>query len=165
MPGRRRRLSHYLQFRKLPQLPRSRNDRCDHVGRALPAKTRIGGRCPPYMKHPMQIQIPTADLKSVINSLFSGTLATEQNLAQSSQLQIQALVEELYPLVVSETQSLLTAANPAVPQEYLALLQGCVAAAIARLGLGALEQQRNLIASSLQTGIQILVLVLKAAVV
>jgi hypothetical protein len=113
----------------------------------------------------MQIQIPTADLKSALNSLLSGALSAEQQLGQSAQTQVQALVEELYPLVISETQALLSASNPAVPQAYLAILQGCVAAAIAKLGLQAIGDQRAILSSALQTGIQVLVLVLKAAVV
>ncbi|HET6249916.1 MAG TPA: hypothetical protein VFE47_19660 [Tepidisphaeraceae bacterium] len=113
----------------------------------------------------MQIQIPAADLKSVMTSLFTSALASEQQLAASAQAQIQTLVNELYPLVVSETQAILTATNPAIPQAYLAILQGVVAAAIAKLGLAALAQQRDILASSLQTGIQILAMVLKAAVV
>ena len=112
----------------------------------------------------MQIQIPTADLKSVLASLFSSAISAEQQLGQSAQAQLAALVEELYPLVVSETQAIITAANPAVPRAYLAILQGCVAAAIAKLGLQALEQQRDILAGSLQAGIQVLALVLKAAV-
>jgi hypothetical protein len=40
-----------------------------------------------------------------------------------------------------------------------------VAAAVAKLGLEALADQRNVLASALQTGIQVLALVLKAAVV
>jgi hypothetical protein len=113
----------------------------------------------------MQIQIPTSDLKSVLSTLLSNSLAGEQQLAASAQAEVTALVEELYPLVVSETQALLTASNPAVPQAYLNILQGCVAAAVTKLGLQALATQRTILAGALQTGIQVLVLVLKAAVV
>jgi uncharacterized tellurite resistance protein B-like protein len=113
----------------------------------------------------MQIQIPTADLKSALTSMLSGALSAETQLSSAAQTQVTQLVEELYPLVVSETQALLTAANPAVPQAYLAILQGCVSAAVAKLGLQALQTQRTVLSSALQTGIQVLVLVLKAAVV
>ena len=113
----------------------------------------------------MQIQIPTADLKSALSTMLTTALSNEQQLGQSATAQVQALVEELYPLVVSETQSLMTATNPAVPQAYLGILQGCVAAATVKLGLQALGDQRKILASALQTGIQMLALVLKAAVV
>jgi hypothetical protein len=113
----------------------------------------------------MTLQLPTADIKSVLSATITTLLTTEQQLGRDAQAQVQALIDDLYPLVVSETQSLLTATNPAIPQAYLAILQGCVDATIARLGLAALGTQRRLIATALQTGIQILGLVLKAAVV
>jgi hypothetical protein len=112
----------------------------------------------------MQIQIPANDLKSALNTVLASALAAEQQLGQSAAAQLQALVDELYPLVVSETQALLTAANPAVPQAYLGILQGCVAAATAKLGLQALAEQRKTLASTLQTAIQILALLMKSAV-
>lgn len=97
--------------------------------------------------------------------MLTSALSTEKQLGQSAQAQVQALVDELYPLVVSETQALATASNPAVPQAYLGILQGCVASAIAKLGLEALADQRNILSAALNTGIQILALVLRAAVV
>ena len=113
----------------------------------------------------MQISIPTADLKSALNTALAGALSVEQSLGQTLQAQLAALVEELYPLVVSETQALITAANPAIPRTYLAVLEGCVAATIAKLSLAALEEQRNILASTLHGAVQILALVLRAAVV
>jgi hypothetical protein len=113
----------------------------------------------------MKIQLPTADIKAALDATITSLLSTEQQLGRDAQTQVQALIDDLYPLVVSETQSLLAAANPAVPQAYLAILQGSVEATIAKLGLTALATQRRLIASALQTGIQILGLVLKAAIV
>ena len=112
----------------------------------------------------MQFALPTSDLKSAFSSMLSTALAGEQELGKDATAQVQALVDELYPLVVAETQALLTAANPAIPQTYLGVLQGCVSAAIAKLSLQALSQQRQIIAGALQTGIQILALVMRAAV-
>ncbi len=112
----------------------------------------------------MQIQIPTADLKSALHSMLAGALAAEGVVAQSASDQLRSLVEELYPLVVSETQALLTATNPAVPQAYLGVLKGCIAAAVAKQGLNALAEQRNILSASLHAGIQILALVLRAAI-
>ena len=113
----------------------------------------------------MQIQIPAADLKSALNAMLTGALGAEQALGQEAQAQVQALVEEMYPLVVSETQALVTATNPGVPQAYLGVLQGCVAAAVARLGLAALASQRNILAAALNSGIQLLAIVMRAAIV
>jgi len=113
----------------------------------------------------MKIQIPTADIKSILGTTLSNMAGAEQQLAADARTQVQALIDELYPLIVSETQSLLTAVNPAVPQAYLAILQGCVDAAVARLGLNAIAAHRQMIAGALQTGIQILALVLRATVV
>jgi hypothetical protein len=111
----------------------------------------------------MQIQIPQDQLKSILNGALTSALSTEQLLGQAAQAQVAALVEELYPLVLSETQSQAAATNPAVPQAYLQILQGCVSAAIAKLGLRALADQRGILAGVLQTTIQVMVLVLKAA--
>jgi hypothetical protein len=111
------------------------------------------------------MQFPTDELKSILHALFSNALSIEQELAESAKAQLSALVEELYPLVQSETQALLTASNPAVPQAYLEVLKGCVAAALAKLGLEALSDQRHVIAVALQAAIQVLALVLKTAVV
>lgn len=113
----------------------------------------------------MTLQIPTAQIKSVFNAALSNAAGAEAHLGAQAQAQVQALVDELYPLVVSETQALLSATNPAIPQAYLGILEGCVSAAIAKLGLDALSQQRQLLASALQSGIQILALVLRAAVI
>ena len=74
-------------------------------------------------------------------------------------------MDELYPLVVSQTQTLMTASNPAIPQAYLAILQGCVTATVAKLELEALADQHVIIANALQTGIQMLAMVLKAVVI
>ena len=111
----------------------------------------------------MAIQIPEAQLKSILNGALAAALSTEQQLGQAAQAQVQALVDELYPLVISETQSQATAANPAVPQGYLQILEGCVTSAIAKLGLAALQDQRSILAGVLHTAIQVIVLVLKAA--
>ena len=113
----------------------------------------------------MTIQLPTADVKSALAAALQGLLSSEKQLGDDARAQVQQLIDELYPLVVSETQSLLTASNPAVPQTYLAVLQATVEATIARLGLKALATQKQAIAGALQTGIQILALVLRAAVV
>ena len=113
----------------------------------------------------MNIQIPTAELKSTLSALLTNALAGETQLGQSALAQVQALTDDLYPLYVSETQALLTAANPATPQAYLGILRGCVAAAVARLELAALQEQSAILASAMNSGIQILALVLKAAVV
>jgi len=113
----------------------------------------------------MQIQIPTADLKSALQAMLTAAVGSEKSLGQAAQTQVQTLVEELYPLVVSETQALLTATNPAIPRAYLGVLQGCVAAATAKLGLAALADQRNALAAALHTGIQLLAIILRAAVV
>jgi hypothetical protein len=113
----------------------------------------------------MKIQLPTADVKSALSATIATLLTTEQQLGRDAQAQVQQLIDDLYPLVVAETQALLAATNPAVPQTYLAVLQGCVDATIAKLGLAELATQRRLIATALQTGIQILGLVLKAAIV
>ena len=113
----------------------------------------------------MQIQIPTNDLKAALNASLANLVSAEGNLAAEARAQVQALVDDLYPLVVSEAQSLLSAANPAVPRAYLAVLQGCVEAAIAKLGLQTIATQRQQIAGALQTAIQLLALLLRAAVV
>ena len=113
----------------------------------------------------MKLTISTADIKSVLATSMSAMAGAEQQLAADARQQVHALIDELYPLIVSETQSLLTAVNPAVPQAYLAILQGCVDAAVAKLSLNAIAAQRQVLASALQTGIQILALVLRAAVV
>ncbi|HEX4793698.1 MAG TPA: hypothetical protein VH370_07905 [Humisphaera sp.] len=113
----------------------------------------------------MTIQLPTSDLKAAFTTTLSTAIAAEKQLGADAQAAIARLIDELYPLVTAEAQALLTATNPAVPQTYLAVLQGCVDAAIAKLGLQAISQQRQLLASALQTGIQIVALVLRAVVV
>jgi hypothetical protein len=113
----------------------------------------------------MNIQIPTAELKSTLSTLLSGALSGEKQLGQSALAQVQALTEELYPLYVSETQALLTASNPATPEAYLGILRGCVAAAVAKLELAALSEQSAILASAMNSGIQMLAMVLKAAIV
>ena len=112
----------------------------------------------------MNISIPTAELKSALTSMLVGAVGAEKQLGQSELTQVEALVEELYPLVVSETQALISASNPAIPQAYLSILEGCVAAAIAKQSLAALSEQRAILAGALQSGIQILAVVLKATV-
>ncbi|HWE02439.1 MAG TPA: hypothetical protein VG326_08505 [Tepidisphaeraceae bacterium] len=113
----------------------------------------------------MNIQIPTADLKSTLSTLLGAALSSETQVGQSALSQLQALTDELYPLFVSETQAMLTASNPATPQAYLGILEGCIVAAAAKLGLSALSQQPTILAAAMSSGIQILVLLLKSAVV
>ena len=48
---------------------------------------------------------------------------------------------DLYPLLIAETQKLIT--NPAVAQDYLNILKGIVEAAMVRLGLVALATQKE----------------------
>ena len=113
----------------------------------------------------MKIQFPTSDVKAALAAAMSAALGAEKQLGAQAAAQVQQLIDELYPLITAEMQALMNASNPAVPQTYLAVLQGCVDAAIAKLGLQAIAQQRQAAAATLQTAIQILVLVLKAAVV
>ncbi len=113
----------------------------------------------------MQISIPTTDLKSALNAALAGALAAEQQLSAAAQAQVQQLINDLYPLITDEVQSLISGKQPAVAQAYLAVLQGVVDATIAKLGLQALATQRRVLASALQTAIQILGLLLRAAVV
>jgi hypothetical protein len=112
----------------------------------------------------MTITLPTSDIKATFNAALSSAIAAEQQLGAAAAAQVQQLIDELYPLVTAEAQALLTATNPAGPQTYLAVLQGCVDAAIAKLGLQAIIQHRLLIASTLQTAVQILALVMRAAI-
>ena len=113
----------------------------------------------------MQIQIPTNDLKAALRSVLATALTDEQALGQAAQSQLERLVDELLPLVGSETQALLTATNPAVPRAYLDVLQGCVAAAVAKLGLAALQDQRAALALIVHASIQMLALALRAAII
>jgi len=113
----------------------------------------------------MKIQLPTSDIKSALSATLSSAIATEKQLGADAAAQIQALIEELYPLLIAQTQALLAAKDPAVPRAYLAVLQGCVDAAVAKLGLQALDQQKQIMANALQTAVQVLALVLKVAVV
>lgn len=113
----------------------------------------------------MKIQIPDAEIKAAISDTFANLVGVERQLSDDARAQVEALIDELYPLVVSETQALLSATNPAVPQAYLGVLQGCVDAAVAKLALRAIAEHRRQLAAALQTGIHILAMVLRAAVV
>lgn len=113
----------------------------------------------------MQIQIPTAALKSAFAAAVTAALSSEQQLGADAQSQIQALVDDLYPLVMAETQAAITAADKTIPDGYLSILTGVVEASIAKLGLQALATQRGVIASALQAGVSILATVLKTAVI
>jgi hypothetical protein len=100
-----------------------------------------------------------------LNGALAGALAAEQQLSGSAQAQIGTLIDDLYPLITAEVQAMLSGKQPAVAQAYLAILQGCVDATVAKLSLQALATQRQILAAALQTAIQILALVLKATVV
>lgn len=113
----------------------------------------------------MTLNLPTQEVKSAFHAALANALAAEKNLAHAAHAEIAQLVEELYPLLVSQTQALLTAPNPQIPQTYLNVLQGTVSATIAKLGLRALAEQRTTLSLGLQTGIQILALVLRAVMV
>jgi hypothetical protein len=113
----------------------------------------------------MQIKLPTSDLKAALTTALTGALSTEQQLAADAQAQVRKLIDDLYPLLTEEVQAMLTGKQPAVAQAYLAILQGVVDATIAKLGLRALQSQRAILASALQTAVQILAMVLRAAVV
>ena len=113
----------------------------------------------------MQIQIPTSDLKSALNAVLSSALSAQQKLGTSAQTQVSQLIDELYPLITDEVQAMVTGKQPAVAQTYLAVLQGVVNATVAKLGLQALATQQAVLASALQSAVQILALLLKAAVV
>ena len=113
----------------------------------------------------MQIQLPADQIKSALQLAATNFIAGESALGADAVAQLNTLVEEIYPLAIAETQSLITATNPAIAQQYLAVLQGTMTAKVAELGLAALESQKQQIAAGIATGIQILALVLKAAVV
>lgn len=113
----------------------------------------------------MKIQIPTADLQAAFNTGVQTALASEQQLADSAKAQIQQLIATMYPQIIEMSQELISSSNPAVQQGYITILEGIIAAKTAELGLGALGAQRKVIAGAIATGINILGLVLKAAVV
>jgi hypothetical protein len=113
----------------------------------------------------MTIQLPTSDIKAALSATLSGAISAEKQLGVDAAAQIQALIEELYPLLIAQTQALLAGKDPAVPRAYLAVLQGCIDAAVAKLGLKALDQQRQIMAGALQTAVQVLAMVLKAVVI
>jgi len=112
----------------------------------------------------MTIQIPTADLQAAFNTAVQTALASEQQLADSAKAQIQQLVATMYPQITAMTQELMDSPNPAVQQGYMAILEGIIAAKISELGLGALATQRKVIAGAITTGINIVGMLLKAAV-
>jgi hypothetical protein len=113
----------------------------------------------------MKIQIPTADLKAAFTQAVSSAVSAGQTLSSDAQKQVQTLIDALYPLMVQETQEMLTATNPAVAQTYMAVLEGVVAAKIAELGLAALAGSRGVIASAIATTLKVLGLLLKAVVI
>jgi hypothetical protein len=112
----------------------------------------------------MTLQLPTSDIKAALAATLSSAISAEKQFGMDAAAQVQALIEELYPLLIAQTQALLAAKDPAVPRAYLAVLQGCVDATVAKLGLTAIDQQRQIMAGALQTAVQVLALVLKAAV-
>lgn len=113
----------------------------------------------------MTIQIPTADLQATFNIAIQNALAGEQQLGSTAKAQIQQLVAAMYPAITSMTQELLSSANPAVQQGYLAILEGMVVEKTAELGLAGLATQRKVIAGAFSSTITILGLLLKAAIV
>lgn len=111
----------------------------------------------------MPASLNTAQVQTILSQTFASALSAEKALAGDAQAQLQQLAAELAPLALNEAIALQTAANPAVQSAYLAVLEGCLAAAIARLGLAALQTQRQLLTQICQTVLQVLVVVLKAA--
>lgn len=112
----------------------------------------------------MQIQLQSTDIQSAIFTAATNALATEAALGADAQAQLTTLVNEMLPLVIAETQSLMTDVDPVVAQQYLAVISGTVDAKIATLGLSALAAQKQQIAVGITTGVQIMAVILKAAI-
>lgn len=112
----------------------------------------------------MSMQLDSSAIAEAFRASLKQIVAGERGLSAQAAAEVDALVTELTPLVIQETQAMATSADPQVQQIYLGVLRGAVEATLARLGLVAIEQQRQLIVGAVATAVQVLAAALKVAV-